>query len=196
MSKVRYGLILSFVGVAVLLLYGCMSQSQRAALLKGPYTLQVDYSASLADALAAGRYGWTDSRLTPVNFPAPQAGTATLSGVLVQVSPEVTPEYLQTMAAPGMRPATLWELLAFGKAYPEVQAKLPVIGLGSNVELMVDTYEHDFSVTMPPVTQVVPRPEHLYPFLGGGIAGRIVGLEWLGDPGGYGMYYALFVKPQ
>lgn len=185
------------IGIAALLTFSCMSQQERASLLAGPYTVQVDYSASLEDALGAGRYNWVNSQVTPSNFTSTQTGRATLSGVLIQFSPQASLDYVMSQAAAGMRPATLPELLAFGQAYPDVQKKLPVLALGSFADLVVNTYEHFSSDGMlGAFVKVIPRLERLYPFLGGGFPGRIVGLEWLGDPAGYGMYYALFVKPR
>ena len=197
MAKLRLTLILPLGGVVTLLVAGCMSPPQIAALLAGPYPLQVDYSASLADALAGGHYAWTNSLVTPANFPAPQAGNSSLSGTLLRFSPQASPDYIRSRAPTGSRPATLWELLAFGKAYPEVQETIPVVGLGSHADLVVNTYEH-FNVNggLQTMTKVIPKLERLYPFLGGGLPGRVVGLEWLDDPAGYGMYYALFVTQQ
>ncbi len=172
-----------------------MSQQERTALLHGPYTLQVDYGSSLGEALDAGRYNWVNRLATPSNFPAPAAGKATLSAVLVRFSPQANLDYVLSQAA-GMRPATLWELLAFGQAYPEVQRKLPVMALGSYTDLVVDTYEHISNGMGMAIVQVVPRSERLYPFLAGGLSVRYVGADWLGDEQGYSMYYALFVKPQ
>ena len=45
-----------------------------------------------------------------------------------------------------------------------------------------------------PIVIVTPKVEQLYPILADGLTGRVVNVDWLGDPGGYQMYYALFVK--
>jgi len=176
-----------------------MSQKDLSTLVKGPYRLQVDYSTGLKDALAEGRFAWVNDRLTSANFPAPQAGTATLSGTLVPFSAEASLDYVRSQAAPGTRPATLWELLAFAKAYPDVQTRLDVIGLGSYADLIVNTYESfpagNGTDSSARIVHVIPRLERLYPYLAGNPPGRMVGLEWLGDPAGYETYYALFVSP-
>ena len=187
------------LGFAALLTFGCMSQQERAALLEGPYTLQVDYSATIEDLLRAGRYNWIHHQLASTNFPATGGGRATLSAVLVPFSPQANLDFaVGNQAASGMRPADVQELLAFGEAYPEVQSKLPVLALGSSAALMVTTYsrEKDFGPMNLRFLVVERKVRRLFPFLAGGLLGRVVGLEWLDDPAGYGMYYALFVKPR
>ena len=196
MARLRLWLVLAVAGVAAFLVWGCMSQPQIAALLNGPYPLQVDYSAALADALAGGHYAWVNNLVAPANFPAPQAATAALWGTLVRFSQEASLGYVHSQAPAGTRPATLWELLEFGKAYPEVQRKVPVIALGSFADIVVNTYEHDPGGGMQAMMRVIPKLERLYPFLAGGVAGRFAGMEWLGDPEGYSIYFALFVKPR
>jgi hypothetical protein len=186
------------IGIAALLSFSCMSQQERAALLAGPYTVQVDYSAGLDRALGAGHYSWVNSQVIPSNFAGSEAGQATLSAVLVPFPPKADQGYvLGSPAVAGMRPATLRELLAFGQAYPGVQEKLPVLALGSSASLEVVTYDHvPVNGGTQTVMLTIRRVERVYPFLADGLPGRTVGLEWLDDPAGYGMYYALFVKPQ
>lgn len=185
------------LGAAALLTSGCLSQQERALLLEGPYTLNVDYSITVEDLLRAGSYNWVNHRLASSNFPAAGGGRVALSAVLVPFSPEANLDHaVGDQAALGMRPATLKELLAFGEAYPDVQRKLPVLALGSSVDLEVITYDRITEGRKVVFRRMVPRVRRLYPFLGGGLAGRVAGLEWLSDPAGYGMYYALFVKPQ
>ena len=52
MGPLRRVLVFVSLAVAVLLVSGGMSQKDLSAILKGPYTLQVDYSSSHRDALA------------------------------------------------------------------------------------------------------------------------------------------------
>jgi hypothetical protein len=174
-----------------------MSQEQRAALLNGPYLLQVDYSRSIEDSLGAGRYDWLSSRVTSVSFPSAETGQGRISAVLIPFSPQASLDYvLHLPAAAGMRPATFKELLAFGEAYPDVQRKLPVISLGSSVDLMVTIYHRESSQgsSMLGRIEIEYKRERVYPFLNYGPFGRTVSLEWLDDPEAYPMYYACFVR--
>lgn len=195
--ELRTILLPVWIGAAALLTSGCLSQQERAALLEGPYDLQVDYATAVEDLLRGGRYNWVNHQIASSNFPAAGGGQAALTAILVPFSPEENPDHAAgVQAASGMRPADVRELLAFGEAYPDVQRKLPVLALGSWADLVVFTYDHMTENGKAVFTRMVPQVKRLYPFLGGGLAGRVAGLEWLQDPAGYRMYYALFVKPQ
>ncbi len=182
--------------IAAVFLFGCMSQQERSALLNGPYTVQVDYAQSVEDLLSAGQYTWVQHQVSSSNFPSTEAGEGTLSAVLVPFSPQADLGYVLGTAPAGMRPATLKELLAFGETYRDIQRKVPILALGSSARLEVPTYrlERTGDPTRLPIMIVTPRVEQLYPVLADGLPGRAVNLEWLGSSGGYGMYYALFVK--
>jgi hypothetical protein len=187
----------AFLGIAVLLTFGCMTQ--RAALVGRQYSMQVDYSRSVEDSLRAGQYAWTHYQLTSSNFPSATAGSQALSVVLVRFSVEANLDFvLGAQTGAGLRPASLKELLAFGEAYPEVQKDLPLLALGSSADLSVNIFWHETGMgfTARPRIELKQKVKRLYPFLAGGILGRVAGLEWLGDPDGYRIYYALFVKPQ
>jgi hypothetical protein len=185
------------LGALAVILTGCMSQEERAALLNGPYPLQVDYSRSIEESLLAGRYDWVYYRLNSAVFPGGENGTGKISAVLVPFSPQASLEYVFGLqAAAGLRPATIRELLAFGETYPEVQRKLPVIALGSSADLIVTITVHDSPADpmMRTFTRTLEKVERVYPFLSAGLPGRSAGAEWLDDPDGYSMYYACFVK--
>jgi hypothetical protein len=196
MRVLRRVLLPVSVGIAALFAFGCLSQQERTALLSASYPLQVDYSRSLEDSLLAGHYNWVSYQITPSNFPGNKTGGGMLSAFLVPLAPLASLDtFLHREAAEGLRLATLEELLAFGETYPDVQKKLPILALGSSVDLEVPTYEYvSGNGTMFAV--VVRRVKRLYPFLSRGLSGRIVGIDWLDDPDGYGMYYACLVKPQ
>lgn len=189
-------LALAAVGTAAVFLFGCMSQQERSALLNGPYSFQVDYAQSIPDLLKAGQYNWVQPLLTASNFPGTETGQGTLSAVLVPFSPEADLAWFLGNAPAGTRPATLKELLAFGEAYRDVQRKLPVLALGTSALLEVPTYRREKTddPSRMPFTIVTPKVERLYPVLADGLPGRMVNVDWLGNPGGYPMLYALFVK--
>jgi hypothetical protein len=188
-----------FLGAVAILVSGCVSQEQKAALLNGPYPLDVDYSRSVEDSLGAGRYDWVSHRVSSVNFPSSENGRGMISAVLIPFSPLASLDYvLNRQAAAGLRPATLKELLAFGEAYPEVQKRFPVIALGSSAVLLETVFRPAYPEDrmMPMFSDFEQRRERVYPFLGDGLFGRKVNLDWLDDPQAYAVYYACFVKPQ
>jgi hypothetical protein len=185
------------LGVAAsLALSGCMSQAERAALLAGPYSLEVDYGKTVEQLLAEGGYNWVYYRITSAAFPDSSRGQARLSATLVPFSPQASiPYVLQEEEAAGLRPATLKELLTFGASYPEVQRRIPVIALGSHADLLIQVVDYDSRGDwMFPFTTIVRKVKRLYPFLSDGLPGRTVNLDWLEDPGGYSLYYACFVR--
>jgi len=189
-------LLLAAVGTAAVFLFGCMSQQERSALLNGPYTVQVDYTQSVEDLLKAGQYTWVQYLVSSSSFPGAEGGQSTLSAVLVPFSPQADLAQFLGSAPAGMRPATLKELLAFGDTYRDVQRKLPVLALGTSALLEVPTYRWERTGQPPllPIVIVTQKVKQLYPVLADGLPGRVVNVDWLGDPEGYGMYYALFVK--
>ena len=98
------------------------------------FTLIVDYSLSLADAIKAGGYDYANSNITDEHFPADKAeqGKKEQSFVLYHFSKGMDSDLLiAQMDADGKRPATVHELLAFGKANPELQRQFPIIALKS-----------------------------------------------------------------
>ena len=95
------------------------------------YPVTVDYRQSLKDMIQAGRYDYANSDITEKHFPV-ASGPAELSIELVHFDRVMSSEdVLAEFDRRGLRPATLPELLAFGKAYPEVQLEFPVVALAS-----------------------------------------------------------------
>ena len=96
-------------------------------------TIMVDYSKTLYEMIAAGKYDWKNKNITTVNFPHDN----TLGEVKVDVEYIHFDRYIFTKDAlaeidrRGFRPTTIHELLAFGAQYPEEQRKFPIIALGS-----------------------------------------------------------------
>jgi hypothetical protein len=187
------------LGALASLVSGCMSQEQRAALLNGPYPLQVDYSRSIEDSIGAGNYDWVSRLVSSVSFPSGETGGGKVTAVLIPLYPRASLDYvLHGQAEAGLRPANLRELLAFGEAYPEVQRKLPILALGTSADIIVTTFHRAWpgGPTMNMFMEIEPKIERVYPFLGDGLLGRMLNVDWLEDPQGYAMYYACFVRPQ
>ena len=96
------------------------------------YPVSVDYSMSLGQMIALGKYDWTNSEVSSKHFPVNRRGTAKADIVLVQFDHAMKSEdVLRELDAQGLRPAELPELLAFGATYPEKQGEFPVVALGS-----------------------------------------------------------------
>jgi hypothetical protein len=173
---------LLLAGLTILLL-GCVSHGTRMAILGRHYPFSVDYGRSLEDSLRAGSYSWVYYQVNPTNFPSRESGQASLSAVLVDVaSADAVNRIISAQAGAGRRPATLEELLAFGEAYPEIQAKLPVIALGSSSEILVTSFLRQLQFNlMSPNTEIDRRVLRLYPYLGGEFFGRTVNLSPMGD---------------
>ncbi|MFA5163525.1 MAG: hypothetical protein WC441_03275 [Patescibacteria group bacterium] len=99
------------------------------------FLLKIDYSLTLEQMIAAGRYDWNNGDVNARNFPLP----VELSGQSLQVQAKLfhfghsisSQKAIEEMDKQGYRPATLVELLALGASYPDLQRKFPIIALGS-----------------------------------------------------------------
>lgn len=123
-----------------------------AAYTMAYYRVSVDYSRSLGDMVAAGKYDRVYKNIKEENFPIQRADTTPtamkapsgetgryrvqnvdLEIVLVHLNREVsTDEVLRYMEQFGLRPARIEELLALGETYPGIQLKFSVAALGSS----------------------------------------------------------------
>ncbi len=96
------------------------------------YPVSVDYNVPLADMIKAGNYGWVSRDITNYNFPVKKSGKVELNLQFVHSKRDVSsPEIATHLKDISFRPATLFELLAFGMKYPEVHREFPIIALGS-----------------------------------------------------------------
>lgn len=109
--------------------------------LKSPfqsYQLEVDYSLTLEQMIAAGNYSWCHNEIKNDNFPFPSEKQGKRESIKVDlyVPAQVmsSKEIILAMEKIGGRPATLFELLAFGSAYPNKQHRFSIVALGSVVE--------------------------------------------------------------
>lgn len=99
---------------------------------KNVFTLSVNYSRTIEDGIAAGKYDWTNSDITSSHFPSKEIGTKEVSVGLVHFGKDMTAdEALSELDKAGMRPATLKELLTLGEKHPDLQRESPIIALGS-----------------------------------------------------------------
>lgn len=100
------------------------------------FTLVVDYTRSVKDSIAVGKYDWKDKDkdITDKNFPLAEheVGTKEQMFTLYHFGKNTQSDWvIAQMAKDGKHPATLRELLAFGEDNPELQREFPIIALGS-----------------------------------------------------------------
>jgi len=102
------------------------------------YQVTVNYSMSLADMIAVGKYDLVNEGITQEHFPLPDRAKdesclqAPVELHLVHFGLSLTTKQVLTkLDEQGFRPATLSELCAFGAVYPELQRSYPLVALGS-----------------------------------------------------------------
>lgn len=97
------------------------------------FKVAVDYGQTLEQMIAAGRYDWVSSGITPKRFPISGEGGAERELVLVHPNKVAsTDEVLAELDRHGLRPAKIEEILALGAAHPELQREFPIVELGSS----------------------------------------------------------------
>ena len=100
------------------------------------FSVEVNYSQTLAEMIAAGKYDRKNDDINEKYFPIPKipAGPVkvALNLELVHFNRFISSdEVIAELKKRGLLPATLPELLAFGVAYPEKQREFPIVALGS-----------------------------------------------------------------
>jgi hypothetical protein len=97
------------------------------------YKVTVDYSMSLADMIAAGKYDMvTKEMMTQARFPFEARDAEEVELHLVHFDRETTTrEVLAELVERGLRPATLPELCALGAFLPQLQRQFHIVALGS-----------------------------------------------------------------
>jgi hypothetical protein len=182
----------------VSLVLGCASVFARGVDTSQQYQVPVDYTQSLMTALQSGSYNWVEQHVSSADFPDATAdGTATLSAKLAAFDTSMSiDDFTKAQAAAGFRQATLKELLAFGKAFPNVQKDAPIIALGSTA------MEPVMATNAGPSNGTTRIEAALYPVLDHGLmGGRTVNVSWPRDNEAtpthtYGSYYALVIAQQ
>lgn len=96
------------------------------------YRLIVDYTMNFTTLLSDGQYTWADPCYSEINFPKTGEGVVSINAELLQFGQGASSKSITTkMGMMGYRPATMWELLAFGAQNPSVQQKFSIVALGS-----------------------------------------------------------------
>jgi hypothetical protein len=98
---------------------------------KTSYPVTIDYRASLAAMIKAGRYDWANPNITDKHFPVTPGDTDVVIELVHLNRDASSDDVLAELERRGLRPATLPELLAFGATYPEQQREFPIVALGS-----------------------------------------------------------------
>lgn len=109
----------------------------QALIDRGGKRIIIDYSLSLAEMIAVGRYDWTNNDITANRFPISGNDKTDIVVELVHFDRTIsTGDAVDEMRLRGLRPAALAELLAYGATFPEDQRKFPIVALGT--EALVD----------------------------------------------------------
>lgn len=114
------------------------------------YQVSVDYTRTIDDMIAAGKYDWKNNDITEENFPIqrqpasvpaiedglyrtpPGVQNNGIKTVLVHLNKVVsTAEVLRHMDELGLQPARIEELLALGEQHSNLQLDFPLVALGS-----------------------------------------------------------------
>jgi len=100
------------------------------------YKVMVDYSMSLEDMIAAGKYDFVNGYITTTNFPIDreETGKEDVEVILVCLGESLTTEQVKSeFYRRGLKPATIMELLALGASHPELQREFSILALGSSL---------------------------------------------------------------
>lgn len=98
------------------------------------FTVTVDYNQSLHKMIAEGVYDEVSGDINGRNFPLRGWGCKAVKLTLIQFERALTPlEAVTPMSGRGYRSATIEELLALGKEQPDLQRRIPIVGLGSGL---------------------------------------------------------------
>jgi len=106
--------------------------AQAARKPRDAHPVTVNYDLSVEQAIEAGKYQAVNADITSKNFLSKRTGQANLEIVLVRFENRMkSEEVLRELENEGLRAVELPEFLAFGAAYPDVQRRFCVAGLGS-----------------------------------------------------------------
>ena len=96
------------------------------------FKVVVASAKSLAEMIQVGNYDHVNSDITSEHFPVQGKEKVKCEIELICYGRCMqSDDVVRDLESRGMRPATLFELLAFGAQYPEQQREFPVVALGS-----------------------------------------------------------------
>jgi len=112
-----------------------INDSNLQKLTTSKIMLTIDYTKTLEQAIAVGKYDRADSDITAKNFPIFPEMVGKKVDVFVKLfhfNRDISSgEAISEMDKGGYRPATSMELLVLGYQYPELQRQFPIVALGS-----------------------------------------------------------------
>lgn len=108
-------------------------------MLRGPFSVTVDYTKNLLQMLAMGGYRLPRG-IHKKDYPVVGSGNVPLD-MYIYFAGQRLPykDAVDDLDDLRLRPAKIEELLAFGDAYPNEQQKYPIIGLGNFKEQLFFT---------------------------------------------------------
>jgi hypothetical protein len=106
-------------------------------------SIAVDYSKSLRDMIAAGRYDWVNDDITPKRFPIKGTGVAQFETKVFHFDRYISSDDAVAATTADDKsnpwePAKIEVLLAYGTKNPDEQRQYPIIALGSVAEIGAD----------------------------------------------------------
>ncbi len=128
------------------------------------FKMMMVWSISLQDLIAAGKYDHVDEDITGDRFPFPPPRNLKKELLMELVELPMDGDIEDIVASlkeRGLRPATIWELLAFGIVYPDKQREFRIAALGSVCE---DSNNNN------------RESDRYFPVLGGGVSERTLDL--------------------
>ncbi len=97
------------------------------------FTVMVDETVSVEDAVKTGKFDCSNDNITSVNFPKPTNGQKLDKEVVFfHFNKSMSSEsVIAEMDKAGYKPANIWELIGLAVKEPDLQRKFQIIALGS-----------------------------------------------------------------
>ena len=97
------------------------------------FTILVDETKSVEEAVEAWKFDWTNTDITSENFPQPKDGKKLEKEVtLFHFKEKISSEgAIRKMDEAGYKPGTIWDLLGLALKEPNLQKEFPIVALGS-----------------------------------------------------------------
>ncbi|MCC6639241.1 hypothetical protein IT409_01635 [Candidatus Falkowbacteria bacterium] len=97
-----------------------------------PDILTINYSLTLEEMIALGRYDWCNHEITSKRFPIVGDGIQEINFHLINFGRSITTEEARReLARQDLMPAKIEHLLAFAAKFPDEQKQFPIISLNS-----------------------------------------------------------------
>lgn len=105
-------------------------QVAKLIVLKIGEVYQLDVRGSIGNLVRLGNYNWANADISDQHFSADTPHTVNV--IIEYFGKDMNMDgALKALAAKGLRPVTISELLALGAKYPDLQCDFPIVALGS-----------------------------------------------------------------